>query len=83
MPAKLTTIPYSSNSYTITNTNIPYNWPAFLAASRLNNEYASSYAFIEALSHYSSTANFNDRYSEFMAYTAISIILLPIILKAL
>ena len=39
-------IPYSFNTYTIININIPYNWPAFLAASWLNNGYTSSYALI-------------------------------------
>ena len=29
---------YSINCSTTTNTNIPYNWPAFLAASWLNCE---------------------------------------------
>ena len=35
IPTKLTTIPYSTNSY---NTNTPYNWPVFLA---VNNGYTS------------------------------------------
>ena len=29
-----------------TNTNIPYNWPAFIAAFWLNSGYTSSYALI-------------------------------------
>ena len=35
---------YSINSYT--TINIPYNWPAFLAASCLNIGYTSSYELI-------------------------------------
>ena len=30
-------LPYGINYYTTTNTNIPYNWPAFLAAFWLNS----------------------------------------------
>ena len=45
-PRKLTTIPYSINTYTAINTNIPYSWSVFLAASWLTNEYISSYALI-------------------------------------
>ena len=38
---------YSINPYTIIiKTNIPYNRPAFLAASCLNSEYTSSYTLI-------------------------------------
>ena len=46
IPQKLTTILCSSNSYTTINTNISYNWPAFLAASWLNSGYTSSYTLI-------------------------------------
>ena len=32
--------------HTTIKTNIPYNWPAFLAASCFNGGYKSSYALI-------------------------------------
>ena len=31
------------------NTNIPYNWPSFLASSQLNSGYTASYALIRML----------------------------------
>ena len=40
---------YSINSYTTINTNIPYNWPALLAASCLDSRYIYSYALIMLL----------------------------------
>ena len=41
---KLRIMQYSINSYA--PINIPYNWPAFLAASCLNSGYMSLYALI-------------------------------------
>ena len=32
IPIKLTTIPYNTKYY---NTNIPYNWPHFLAVNKI------------------------------------------------
>ena len=40
---KLTTMPYSINSYTTINHKHSYNWPAFLAS---NNGYTFSYVLI-------------------------------------
>ena len=47
IPMGLTTIPYSTNFYNTINTNISYNWPAFLV---VNNGYISSYSLIRV--HY-------------------------------
>ena len=43
IPTKLRTISYYTKSYNTINTNIPCNWPAFLA---VNNGYTYSYALI-------------------------------------
>ena len=47
IPTKVTIIRYNTKSYNTINTNIPYNWPAFLAMNDVrNNGYTSSYALI-------------------------------------